>query len=327
MDYIESKKGWYPSTEGFLDLLNSLVSSVGCPSKLGRNWRVRTGCTPYLEYVINFVLPKALGVNQKTLPFRVSGDQSRLVSRALAVVEAIVIRYNLPPLSALNNTKGGKSTPLSTLGIQAVVDQVHEGSNEVDAKEIANDFKSMIVSSTLHAPNQQLGSNNSTVTPVSNQAFVGSSSVSTVPVPKSPGFTILVELLSSSCGVLLQALKAVLTECGGPDGVFSVLRNQSNKMDMTYALFGSTPPDLNSAKEGVKENGPTKPLQNLLKPFSPKFQAANIDDHYVDNSVLWRETSIASALHILCAAAVREDAFIATLMAAKEQPLKLVPVI
>ena len=329
MDHIESKKGWYPSTEGFLDLLNSLVSSVGCPSKLGRNWRVRTGCTPYLEYVINFVLPKALGVNnQKALPFRVSGDQSRLVSRALAVVEAIVIRYNLPLLSALNNnTKGGISTPLSALGIQAVVDQIHEESNEVDAKEIANDFKSMIVSSTLHAPNQQLGSNNSTVNPASNQAFVGSSSVSTVPVPKSPGFTILVELLSSSCGVLLQALKAVLTEYGGPDGVLSVLRNQSNKMDMTYALFGSTPPDLNSAKEGVKENGPTKPLQNVLKPFSPKFQTANIDDHYVDNSVLWRETSIASALHILCAAAVREDAFIAALMTAKEQPLKLVPVI
>ena len=38
MDHIESKKGWYPSTEGFLDLLNSLVSSVGCPSKLGQNW-------------------------------------------------------------------------------------------------------------------------------------------------------------------------------------------------------------------------------------------------------------------------------------------------
>jgi hypothetical protein len=125
----------------------------------------------------------------------------------------------------------------------------------------------------------------------------------------------------------LQALKAILTECGGPSGVLSVFRDESDKMDLTYALFGSTPPDLNSSKEGAKDDGPTKPLQNLLKPLFPKFEKANIDDHCIDNAVLWRETSIASALHILCAAAAREDVFIATLMAAKDQPLKMVPVI
>ncbi len=339
MDNIESKNGWYPSTEGFLDLLNSLVSSVGCPSKLGQNWRLRTGCTPYLEYVINFVLPKALGVNsQQELPFRVPGDRSRLVSRALAVVESVVIRYNLPPQPALKSMKdqvsqvstekvSQVSTPLSVLGIQTVIDQVYAESKQQELQELKNDFRSMTVSSTLHAPNQQYGLNNSTMDPVSDQAIVGSSSVSTVPVPKSPGFTILVELLSSSCGVLLQVLNAVLTECGGRNGILSVFRDQSINMDMTYALFGATPPDLNSAKEGIKEDGPTKPLQNLLKPFFPKFQTSNIDDHFVDNSVLWRETSIASALHILCAAATREENFIATLMAAKEQPLKYVPVI
>jgi len=324
MDHIESKKGWYPSTEGFLDLLKSLVSSFRCPSNLGQHWRVRTGCTPYLEYVINFVLPKALGVkNHPALPFRVPGDRSRLVSRALAVVEAVIIRYNLPPPVALHNVQAGAPPQLSVLGIQAVVDQVHIASDKADTKEIMNDFKSMTSPAALLASD----ANNPASGPGTNQAFVGSSSVASVPVPKSPGFTILVELLSSSCGVLLESLAVVLTECGGPNGVLSIFRDESDKMDMTYALYSSTPPDLNSAKEGAKENGPTKPLQNLLIPFSPKFQNANIDDHYVDNSVMWRETSIASALHILCAAATREDTFIAALMAAKEQPLKMVPVI
>eukprot|EP00536_Pseudo-nitzschia_multiseries_P005651 jgi/Psemu1/254700/estExt_Genewise1Plus.C_1080064 len=324
MEHIESKKGWYPSTEGLLELLKSLVSSVGCPSNLGQNWRVRTGCTPYVEYVIHFVIPKALGVNNHTaLPFRVPGDRSRLVSRALAVVEAVIIRYNLSQAVRLHNIQTRALDPLSVLGIQAVVDQVHMASDKVDMKGIMNDFKSMTAPATLLASD----ANNLASGPGTNQSFGGPSAVSRVPVPKSPGFTILVELLSSFCGDLLKSLAVILTECGGPNGILPVFRDESDKMDMTYALYGSTPPDLLSAKEGVKENGPTKPLQNLLKPFSPKFQTANIDDHYVDNSVTWREKAIASALHILCAAAAREDALIAALMAAKEQPLKLVPVI
>jgi hypothetical protein len=328
MDHIESKKGWYPSTEGFLDLLKSLVSSVGCPSNLGQNSRVRTGCTPYVEYIIHFVLPKALGVNsQASLPFRVSGDRSRLVSRALAVVEAVITRYNLPSAD-LRNTKA-VVTPLSILGIQTAVDQVHVTSNQTDAKEIADDFKSM-TASDLVPPSDPFGSN-PTSTPLTANANqyldVSGSSATGIPVPKSPGFTVLVELLSSSCGILLQSLAVILTECGGPSGVLSIFGDQSDKMDMTYALYCSTPPDLNSAKEGSKENGPTKPLQNLLKSFSPKFQTANIDDKYVDNSIMWRETSIASALHILCAAAIREDAFIDALAAAKDKPLKLFPVL
>ena len=328
MDHIESKKGWYPSTEGFLDLLRSLVSSVGCPSNLGQNSRVRTGCTPYVEYIIHFVLPKALGVNSQTsLPFRVSGDRSRLVSRALAVVEAVITRYNLPSAD-LRNIKAVVS-PLSVLGIQTVVDQVHVPSNQTNAKEIADDFKSM-TASDLVPPSDPFGSN-PTSTPLTANANqyldVSGSSGTGIPVPKSPGFTVLVELLSSSCGILLQSLAVILTECGGPSGVLSIFGDQSDKMDMTYALYCSTPPDLNSAKEGSKENGPTKPLQNFLKSFSPKFQTANIDDKYVDNSIMWRETSIASALHILCAAATREDAFIDALAAAKDKPLKLFPVL
>jgi len=319
MDHIESKKGVYPSTEGFLDLLRALVSSVGCPSNLGQNLRVRTGCTPYVEYVIYFVLPKAFGMNsQSPLPFRVSGDRSRLVSRALAVVEAVIIRYNLPSSADLKLNIEAGVTPLSVLGIQTVVDQVHVESNQINAKEVAEDFKSM----TFDGANPT-----STLTENDQSFFISGSSATRIPVPKSPGFTVLAELLSSSCGILLQVLASVLTECGGPSGVLSIFGDHSEKMDMTYALYGSTSPDLDSAKEGTKESGFTKPLHNFLNTFSPKFQTANVDDYCVDNSIMWRETSIASALCILCAATVREDAFIDALTAAKDKPLKLFPVL
>ena len=40
------------------------------------------------------------------------------------------------------------------------------------------------------------------------------------------------------------------------NGIIPIFRDQSVDMDMTYALFGSTPPDLNSAKEGAKDDVP-----------------------------------------------------------------------
>ena len=330
MDHVESKKGIYPSTEGFLDLLKSLVSSVGCPSDLGQSSRGRTGCTPYIEYVVHFALSKALGVNsQPQLPFRVASDRSRLVSRALAVVEAVIIRYNMPTGTLSRNIDGGAS-PFPVLGLQAVFDQVHVTSNETGANEVVNDFKSMTTSMSISASDilDKTERLRSTASSFNNQSRVVPGSTATgIPVPKSPGFTILVEMLSSSCGILLQELAIVLTECGGPSGVLPSFGEQSDRMNMAYAVFCSTPPTFNSAKEGSKQNGHRKPLQNLLKPFSPKFLSTNIDDNYVDNPILWRETSIALALKILCAAAVREDAFIEALSTAKEKPLKIIPVL
>jgi hypothetical protein len=92
-------------------------------------------------------------------------------------------------------------------------------------------------------------------------------------------------------------------------------------MALTYALFGMTPPDTNSAKEGTKEGGPTKPLHTLLKPLSPM-----LDKTEFDNASHWREHSITSALRLLCAAVVQEEDFIQAVTSAKE-PLKIVPVL
>ena len=73
MEYIEFSLGHYPSSEGFLKLLASLFAVGGCPSDLGKNWRVRSGCSPYIEYVIDYLLPRAKGTfaNLPALPFQV----------------------------------------------------------------------------------------------------------------------------------------------------------------------------------------------------------------------------------------------------------------
>ena len=316
MEHIESKKGWYPATEGFLELLNALICAVGCPTNLGEDWRPRTGCTPYLEYVINFVLPRALGVDQKpVLPFRLLGDQSRLVSRALSVVESVIIRYNIPP--AVLKISPGPS-PVTVLGIQTVAEKVNASSCKTDPKVVEADFKNLTTTSSV--PQSTVVGSNAPSTPVSKPG-----SETPVPVPKSPGFTVLFEVLSSSCGVLLNVLAKVLTEFGGPDGIRSVLGQQSDNMALAYSLFGSTPPTSSSAKEGEKEKGPTMPLQNLLKPLFPRIDGANVDELFFDDSVFWRESSVVSAFSILCAAAAREDSFIAALKAVQQPPLKLVP--
>ena len=104
MEHVEAIEGSYPATEGLLYLITSLVQTVGCPSDVGSAWRPRPGCTPYIEYVIDFVLPRATGLTntgKQALSFATLADKYRLVSRALEVVEAVIVRYIVPPGSSL----------------------------------------------------------------------------------------------------------------------------------------------------------------------------------------------------------------------------------
>ena len=99
MEHVEAIEGSYPATEGLLYLITSLVQTVGCPSNTGSDWRPRPGCTPYIEYVIDFVLPRATGstnTGKSSLFFATPADKYRLVSRALEVVEAVIVRYMVP---------------------------------------------------------------------------------------------------------------------------------------------------------------------------------------------------------------------------------------
>lgn len=314
MEHVESRMGWYPSSEGFLYLLRALVCAAGCPSKLGQSWRLRVGCAPYIEYVIDFVLPRVLGVcNAPALPFRVPGDQCRLVARALQVLEAVVVRYSVPidELKVTPTEDIGKKA-LTLLGVESVVNDViaPDASNPVEKKELVDDFRNLTVAPV------QLSDQIATAT--SNTA----PSASAGPLrTKSPGFMILADMLSAGGGVIFQSVAKVLADFGGTDGIKSIYGLQSEQMTLAYALFGATPPDTKSAKEGSKEGGPTKSMQTLLKPLSPLMDKTQFDD-----AASWREYSIILALRLFCAAAAQEDAFIAGVTGAKEV-LKIVPVL
>eukprot|EP00980_Cylindrotheca_fusiformis_P005425 scaffold1157_cov122-Cylindrotheca_fusiformis.AAC.17 len=310
MEHIEARMGRYPATEGFLQLLQSLVCSAGCPNNLGQSWRPRTGCTPYIEYVMDFVLPRALGIQgAPILPFRVQGDQCRLLTRALGVLEKVVSRYAIPS-DELRNLKSARSPPknaLDVLGIQSVVNKVSLADSST-AKESMDDFKN------LSAPFVNYSDLNTTSKPGSASAPAAG-----LPRPKSPGFVVLADILSSSGGIIFHAIAKILTDYGGTKGVGAVYGPQSDQMALAYALFGMTPPDANSAKEGAKERGPTKPLQTLLKPLSPL-----LDETQFDTASVWREHSIILALRLFCSAASQEEAFI---QAVTGKDLKIVPVL
>ena len=122
MEHVEAQKGCYSSTEGLLYLLTVLIKTCGCPPDLGSQWRPRPGCTPYIEYVVDFVLPRAMGSKkgEKALYFASSADKYRLISRALEVIEAAVIRYYVPTTemnlvySADSHTSTAKKVTLSS---------------------------------------------------------------------------------------------------------------------------------------------------------------------------------------------------------------------
>ena len=78
-----------------------------------------------------------------------------------------------------------------------------------------------------------------------------------IPVAKSPGFAILTDLLSAASDSTFKILAVVLTEHGDPIGLQSCYRALTDRMALLYTLFGLSPPNFASMKEGAKDSGPT----------------------------------------------------------------------
>ena len=328
MEHIESRMGWYPSTEGFLKLLASLVVAVGCPSKLGERWRLRTGCSPYVEFVVNFVLPRALGTSKLStlpiLPFRVTGDQSRLVAHALSVVDAVLRRYKVP--STLGTRRGSSIADL--LGLKSI-SKIIEFARD-DELDFVSDYKNQSISQYVY-PQLELSTSgylgSSSLPTSANTSSTTAGSVPAIPSPKSPGFAILADILSSAGGTMFHVLARILAPEDGKNGGPISSGLESDRAALAYALFGETPPNFSSAKMGAKQQPvPTKSVESLLKPTLPSLDLSVIDATEFDDAVSWREQSIILALRILCATAARDEAFHSAVVSAKE-PLKIVPLL
>ena len=306
MEYVESSRGIYPSTEGFLRLILSLLTVAGSPRDLGRNWRLRTGCSPYIEYAIHLVLPRALGnfADIPALPFFSSLERCRLVFLALEVAEAAVNRYLInPDFSAIKSKdhdilhRADVTHAKDVLGMDSLAHAVVVRPTSKDIALFFDDFSPTATSLSRK-------------TPESNGQFVNSSGsndlLSTTPTPrsdlvppapKSPSLTVLADILSSQKGNLFSMIVRVLTEHGLPGGDTADAESAS----LALALFNDTPPSLACMKE-MRRKSKSSSRQSLLKGLSAGsevFLSGSLDH-------CWERTVLV-CLRILCAAIVRED--------------------
>lgn len=306
LEHVESHCGCYPSTEGLLQLLTSLVSAAGCPSDLGQAsednqiGRTRPGSTPYVEYVAYFVIPRALGfrAGDDKLPFKSGADSSRLVTRALEVIEAVATRYSIPAAASKIATY--------SVELENHMKILDVASTLLRLPVLAKTFILTPTESGLATAALDFESNRTSV-PISDNTKLGLS----LPRLKSPGYTILADILSTTDSELLKALGLILTRDGGCGGVHSVFVQRDFSYNVAWALFGDTAPSVATAKY-KHDNGPSFVRQSLLRPLLPPIDV-NGDFHRSTDSVYWRVKSIAISLRILGAVAVKEREFVQAL--------------
>ena len=324
MEFVESALGYYPSTESFLRLLESLFT-VGGASDVGKGWRSRPGCSPYIEYVLTLVLPRVLGSfrNLPALPFRTVNDKSRLLARALAVVEAVLYRYLLPLPSGTAPT--GQAESAEKLAERSY--KMHEAA----AREIIgheellqcvllpphpDDVTLAIDDFHIKPAEEEYSRRGSTlpsevlVTPLSSTSIA-----SHVPRPKSPGFTALAAILSVS-GPLLSTVSAVLA-----DESSLILSDKINDLrTLAIALYGNSPPVFTKTREASNLTTiSSSKRQSMLEFLWPSF--------HTNSAPNWGSRAIRSALRIICAAFAREELFWQCLRTSSSTSLSIVPVL
>lgn len=339
LEHIESRRGHYPSTEGFLKLLTNLFVAAGSPADLGMGLRPRPGCSPYIEYASNFVLARALGANKDSsaLPFRSLTDKYRLVSRGLEVVEAVLVRYRVPPpvppssVPPLTDEKKNDCLAISEasemFGLACLIQQVVVDPDERDVPGFADDYRDLYVT-------RQVGDtvpDSSNVFPTSASTFSNQQSeltqvageIPSIPRAKSPGFTVLADILSSSTGTLFTSLVNVLVDDKAEKGIRKFCGKIGFMKLVSFALFGQTPPSVMSAKSRAHDSSHFLSPKSFLKPLLPPLEAFSRNK---DDTVFWRELSVILALRIMCATVAREEAF-SRAISARQTLLKVVPVL
>lgn len=347
MEHVEAEAGTYPCTEGFMNLLTTLIRTVGCPPDLGSQWRLRSGCSPYVEFVTSFVLPRATGSfkNVKPLPFATIADECRVINRVLEVIEAIIVRYVVPfriENFSFDEFKTEYQSFLNVakddLGVSLILPEILRAGDSLDADEIKDaiqDFKNIYI-------NPQDGKRFPTSQAQSLDASAGNHGHL---LPKTPGFYIMSSLLSFNKGHLLSTIHKLLYQHGRSGDVQECSENMASR-SLATALFRDTPPSLGSTKLCVDYTAQQQRKQ--VDPDSYKTSISSLQQSMVqsvhpmvllscsengcqdgfshgilaNDAILWRERTILLSLRILCAAAAREESFTQLL---KNSSLTIVP--
>jgi hypothetical protein len=398
LEHVEAQSGSYPATEGLLYLLSTLVSTSGCPSDLGSEWRAQSGCAPYIEFVTDFVLPRAMGLKKMDsgLSFASPADKCRLISRSLEVLDAVLSRYVVPPPGATEQTipsRDLQSKPSNgTLALSIVTTQNTKSShppslaeeimvnlrttiqsaseetglgpilNEIfvistmnEMEEAVRDYRDELVdpypsdkcfnlaSETFH----MAMSVPVTATPTAISAPMGhrsSTSVRGVPRAKSPGFSILSDILSSNGGSLFRMITEIVTENQNSKGIAVEYGEKSYEQLLAQAIFGEIAPIFENVKTATgykfqeKNSTVSDPsinsalFQSMSRPLFPSVLHPIGQDScarelaVAHDAIFWREQSVAIAFRLLCAAAGREESFYRALQSSNIE-INIVPVL
>jgi hypothetical protein len=332
LEHVESEAGTYPSTNGFMYLLTTLIRTAGFPPELGSQWRMRSGCLPYIEIVTDFILPRATGSmkNVKPLPFATVADQYLLISRALEVVEAVLVRYVVPDSIDNFTFDQCKSQYQSFLSVAkkdigvSLVPEILRDAESLTADEMTNavqDFKNVFVNQDSAA----LASVQTQLNDVSNTIQI--------PRPKTPGFAVMANLLSFNKSRLFGDIHNILYQHGGSNGIRECGEIMLSRAVAT-GLFRETPPNIGSSKLGVDlrsqqqrnqltndsyETSISAAKQSMIDHINPVMSLPCTETSHKDgishgnsptDAIVWRERTILLSLRILAAVAVREEAFI-----------------
>ncbi len=348
MEYIENKIGRYPATEGLLTLLAVLFSSGIAPSNLGLGSRTVPGCSPYIEYVVNFVLPRAMGTKRTGgIYFFKPSDRSRLLAKALKVVNAVLIRYSF--LTSKENKSSQASVPnLISEGIpQDMLLSKQKINHKVDdIKEMSKPQSLSLVHEDIFVDDGDSNSNYADFVPVKATKDRAAGQQRSIPSrSKSPGFFILSDILSTD-GLLLGILLDILKLCHSIESVDDLARQKQCMTIKSLSLFGEIQPLHTTAKAGrdyilnQQKSGlasvampsiPAQFIENFLAPLFedytenvPSSQQRNTA--YSEDGIMWEEHCILLVLRILCASAGRNNDF-KTLIDSSQYASCIVPVL
>jgi hypothetical protein len=303
MEFVESAVGVYPSTEGFLQLLRSLFDAAGSPQDLGQKLRARCGCTPYIEYVMHLVLPRSIGKFSKLppLPFRSMQDRDRLVSLALDVIVSVATRHVVPSVS-LESQQYVNANDVSRDRAKLLQSAEEKVGLPIFCESLVvmphvND--AVLFSADVHSGSStdaELFQSSQSKDSLNKMAIVAKGNLP-APRSKSPAFTVLVDILSSSGGLLLDSLLDLLADAADTKCMFV------DYMSLSMALFNDTPPTFTSVVTSLKRSSVSPSRAKLLLPLRAVHEELSFD-----SAMHWKERSIRLTLRVLCAAIVRENA-------------------
>ncbi len=291
-------------------MLKSLIKSGICPNDLGSVWRSRTGCTPYIEYVVDYILPRVSRAFQgfPPLTFRSSNDKLAITVRACEIVKEALSNYMIA--EAIGDTyELCLLKAKAVLGIDNLADSVVTQPRMTDAPlDYLRDFGLLLSGTTnivqsLKLDNAKVESDAPAIEPA--ETFkVG------FPPAKSIGLTILSSILSFTDATLFETL-VILTRDLAENfpGVTA-----SDKFSAAAALYIASPPSFLSSKDGNRVLNVPFSEYKALEALRPSLSSSS-----VSGTLKYRQRLEVAILQIFCAALVREDALISLKESAKRK--------